>query len=88
MMTLQEAVDRLPDTPDQIALLLRWLGIKGDMGACRTCPLAMYFEKCTGTATWVGDAVIRNDRHNVNTPYWARVFIYRVDDKYYPEVCR
>ena len=40
-----EALARLGDTPDEIAVELARLGCRGQVGICVTCPLAHYLER-------------------------------------------
>ena len=78
----QAALDMLPGSVEEIAVLLRAHGIKGEAGRAFSCPIARWVQKWTGNpksatfsmCTWL------NDFHDhVPNPPAVRDFIHAYD---------
>jgi len=97
-MSLKEAFDKLGDTPEGVAKVLRDMGIKGVKGSCMSCPIAKYLVKCGFSEIYVGSPSFSikgehegysNDGHGTTEgelPKAVAAFVYQFDTALWPEL--
>lgn len=86
--SLKNVMDQLPQDPDEIALFLEGLGIKGRRYSKDWCPMAVFLRKALGKEVYVGDkfcSVLDNEMviDITTTPKNIAKFIHNVDASKY-----
>jgi hypothetical protein len=88
---IQELLDALGSTPDEMAASLEAMGIVVRRDNCKNCPLAVFLKKQGYTEVEVADRMIeaskeRNSRCFVMPDAKTQKLIERIDDGTYPEI--
>jgi hypothetical protein len=91
VLSLEQALAALPDTPDGIAAHLAERGIRGRRFSAQRCPIAAYVRAETGGFNVTAgrtriSATSRLGVAQAGTPLPVRHFMRRFDQGYYPEL--
>lgn len=86
---LQNALQALGISPEQVRQTLSSQGISGGRGKRWSCPIAKYLRRATGELVRADTYTARNGNSSVKAdmPNAVSLFIQNFDGEQYPELC-